>query len=695
MVSILSPAGFLARLCISGLMLVCTLLTPTVFAQQSTESLHPITLQLRWHHQFQFAGYYAAKHQGYFQQAGLDVEIIAGAPGLEPVVEVLSGKAQFGVANSELLHQRLKGQPLVALAAIFQHSASVFMARQDAEIYSPQDLIGRKVMMISKSADVGLIAMMHNEGIDINRVQIIKSSYNIESLINGDVDVFNSYLTNEPYFMAQKDIPFTILRPSTYGVDFYSDILFTTESMLEADPELVRKFRSASLKGWKYAMENPKEMVQVIMAKYDQRGKTQDHLEFEAESMRGLIMPDVVQYGHMNPGRWRHMADTFIKQGMAEPEYDLSGFIYDPNPKPDESHWYAIVVSLFLGLVVLGSITTVLSSYNRKLKTAINFGLQTQYKLQQQTAHNEAIFRSTPDATLICNKEGEIVHCNPAFTTTFGYSVEQAIGKNTGFLYENENIYEKFISKHMGLSSYSRLSDYEVDYRRSDGTIFPSHTISGPILDAEGKISGCILVMRDITVQRRSQQETVRLALTDALTGLANRRQFNRRSNELFQLAKRQNQLLSLALMDLDYFKQVNDKFGHPIGDQLLIKMGDILKQTFRETDIIARIGGDEFAILQLNPNSKEAICHPAERLIEALETPLDIAGKSVSIGMSFGVATYPVDTENFEDLYRLADRALYHSKNNGRNQYSMANNELSNSPVLDSPQPLPPDKHS
>lgn len=666
----------LARLLLSSFILLLTLVALPASAKTPPSELQEITLQLRWHHQFQFAGYYAAKAQGYYQQAGLDVELKAGAPGLEPVNEVLSGHAQFGVANSELLHQRLKGQPLVALAAVFQHSASVFMARQDSGIQSPQDLIDRKVMMISKSADVGLMAMLHNEGIDINRVQIIKSSYDIQSLIDGEVDAFNSYLTNEPYFMAQHDVAITILRPSTYGVDFYSDILFTTESTLEDKPELVRKFRAASLKGWQYAMENPKEVVQLILDEYNAQGKTRDHLEFEAESMRRLIMPEVVQYGHMNPGRWKHMADVFVKQGMAEPDYDLEGFIYETNPKPDESHWHAIVMSLLVGLMVLGSIITALYYYNRKLRTAIDFGLKTQQKLRKQTAQFEAIFRSTPDATLICNELGEIILCNPAFCKTFGYSPEQALGKSTAFLYDDAEVYEKFKNKHLSLSSYSRLSDYEVDYRRSNGKSFPSHSISGPIIDSEGKISGCILVMRDITIQRRSQQEIVRMALTDPLTGLANRHQFNRRLNELFRLAKRQNQLLSLALMDLDLFKQVNDKYGHPVGDQLLIEIAGILKQTFRETDIIARIGGDEFAILLLNPDDPEAICHPATRLIQALNTPLEIAENSVSVGVSFGVATYPVDTQNPEELYRLADRALYLSKENGRNRCSMASEE-------------------
>ncbi|MEH6625744.1 MAG: ABC transporter substrate-binding protein [Motiliproteus sp.] len=654
-------------------LLLSMLLSLPLWAATANDSLQPITLQLRWLHQFQFAGYYAAKQQGYYRDAGLDVEIRPGAPGREPVKEVVEERAHYGVGNSELLHQRLNGEPLVALAAIFQHSASVFLVRQDSGIRTPQDLIGRKVMLISKSADVGLVAMLHNEGVDISRVQLIKSSYDINDLATGKVDAFNSYLTNEPYFMAERHIPVSVIHPSTYGVDFYSDILFTSEQELKKHPQRVKLFREASLRGWQYAMDHPEKIINLIISEYADT-KSRDHLRFEAATMRKLIMPNLIQYGHMNPGRWQHMADTLVQQGMTESGYDLEGFIYNPNPLPDLSRWYTAVLSLLAGVLLLSIVAMGLYYYNRRLKGAIDYGRQTQHKLQQQTALFEAIFQSTPDATVISNNQREIILCNPAFSQTFGYQPDEVIGKSAAILYEDDKTFKEQGHVHFNMVTQPHIDPYEINYCRKTGELFPSLSQGGPIVDVNGHALGFIAVIQDITEQKRSQQEIIRMALADPLTGLANRHQFNRKIEECIKLAKRQRQLLSLAIMDLDFFKQVNDQHGHPIGDKLLIQVAKIIKDSFRETDLVARIGGDEFAIIMTNPDSPNAIRQPAERIIEALRQLSDIDGNKINIGASFGVASYPLDTEDLSELYRLADRALYSSKQMGRNCCSLAN---------------------
>lgn len=294
--------------------------------------LEVVNLQLRWKHQFQFAGYYAAIMQGYYQEAGLDVRVHEGAPGRVPVDEVLAGRAEYGTANSELLLARLKGAPLVALAAIFQHSPSVLLARADSGIRTPHDLVGKKVMLMAGKHDSDFYAMFLREGVRPESIDIVPSSYDVEDLISRKVDAFNSYLTNEPFALMRRGIEFVAINPSHYGVDYYGDVLFTTEDEVRDHPERVKAMREASLRGWRYAMDHPDEIIDHLLRKY-RTSKSKEHLAFEAATARLLILPDLVEVGHMNPGRWRAMADALRSTGMVDNDALLEGFVYDPNPQ--------------------------------------------------------------------------------------------------------------------------------------------------------------------------------------------------------------------------------------------------------------------------------------------------------------------------------------------------------------------------
>lgn len=310
----------------------------------AADQLQVIDMQLRWHHQFQFAGYYAAVEKGYYRNEGLDVRLHEATPNRTPVEEVLAGRAQYGESNSEILYARLQGKPLVALAAIFQHSPSVLLARKDSEIYSPHDLIGKKIMLSSQT-DADFQAMFLHEGIKPAAIDVISSSYDFNDLITGKVVAFNSYLTNEPFILRQQGIDFTIINPSNYGIDFYSDILFTSEQELKLHPDRVAAFRRATLEGWRYAMDHPAEIIDLLITKY-KVPKSIAHLQFEADAMRSLILPDLIEIGHMNPGRWQKMADSFVDVGMGKKNFSLEGFIYDPNPQHEMDKLKSAMVAL-------------------------------------------------------------------------------------------------------------------------------------------------------------------------------------------------------------------------------------------------------------------------------------------------------------------------------------------------------------
>lgn len=340
------------------------------FLTDSAQALEDVTLQLKWLHQFQFAGYYAAKEKGYYKKAGLTVTIREGGTGISPVEEVIKGNAQFGVGGAELLLDKSRGLRLVVLGSIFQHSPSAVLSLEKSGISSPHDLIGRNVML-SESGEMDIWAMFLNEGISRNRLKIIKPTWDLDDLINGRIDATAAYLTNSPFLLMKKGIKYTLIRPRTYGVDFYGDCFFTSDSYLDDHKEIVKKFRQASLKGWEYAMAHPNEIIDLIINEYTSN-KTREHLEFEAEAMKELIIPQLVEIGHTNPGRWKHMAETYSRLGMLPRDFSLEGFFYDPDESPDLT-WLirgavAAVLAAVFGFVYAGW----LYLFNRKLQTAVD-----------------------------------------------------------------------------------------------------------------------------------------------------------------------------------------------------------------------------------------------------------------------------------------------------------------------------------
>jgi diguanylate cyclase (GGDEF)-like protein len=189
---------------------------------------------------------------------------------------------------------------------------------------------------------------------------------------------------------------------------------------------------------------------------------------------------------------------------------------------------------------------------------------------------------------------------------------------------------------------------------------------------------GWLATHEDITERRRAEAEIIHLARHDALTGLANRGEFNTRLEEACKRLKRSGGSVTVMMVDLDRFKWVNDTFGHPAGDQLLVKVGQRLRSTVRDTDVVARLGGDEFAIIQEGGlDQHEGAIALALRIINAISEPFELNGNPASLGISIGIVLAPEHETDPEGLLKRADLALYDAKSNGRNDYRFFRNEL------------------
>ncbi len=329
------------------------ILLPTVDSIAAKTGPVKINLQLKWKHQFQFAGYYAAIEKGFYSEAGLDVNLIEAPESGEPALEVIEGRAEYGVTGPDILLQRAKGHPVVALAVIFQHSPMVLLARKASNINSVHDLKGKKVMI--EHAATELEAYLQVERLSADNYTRLPHTHSPDDFISGRVDAISAYSSDEPFLIGQSGCEYLTLNPRSAGVDFYGDLLFTTQHQIDKDPDQVKAFIAASKKGWEYALKHPEEIVDLILNRYSKRHNRQ-HLLFEALETQRLVFADIVEIGYMNPGRWKFIADTYASLGMIKPNFNLQGFIYEANPVVDLKYYYNLIGSFMILLVILFNI---------------------------------------------------------------------------------------------------------------------------------------------------------------------------------------------------------------------------------------------------------------------------------------------------------------------------------------------------
>ena len=502
-----------------------------------------VRLQLKWRHQFQFAGYYAAIEKGYYRDVGLDVQLLEATEGEEPAKVVLHGGAEYGIATSDLVLYRSRGEPVVALAAIFQHSPYVLLTA--GKIDHLHDLIGRR-LIVEPHADE-LMAYFRNEGISKERLTLLPHTFDPAALIDGKVDAMSGYSTDEPFFLQQANFPYKSFSPRAGGIDFYGDTLFTTEAELKRNPRRVAAFVEASLKGWAYALDHPDEIINVILSRYSQR-HSRAHLAFEAEQTQRLIRHDIVELGYMNPGRWLHIAETYGELGMMPKGFSLDGFLRRPPEAVVVTRLYIAIAASLAAVLLVGGISLRFYQLNIRLRRQIDERTQIEAKL------------------------------------------------------------------------------------------------------------------------RESEEELRRIANVDSLTGVASRRNFLQHLAHELERARRYGRSLAFLTLDVDRFKSINDTYGHLAGDEALRCLCDAVRIAMRQTDMIGRVGGEEFGVL-LPETSIEGASTIAERIRKAVEELAVVAGPNIiHLTVSIG-GTMVADQDSVGSVIARADGALYEAKRDGRNR--------------------------
>ena len=399
-----------------GLLLLLSGIRPGLAVEQ-------VTLQLRWMHSFQFAGYYMAKEKGYYRDEGLAVQFLEGGPTVDGIGNVLEGRADFGVASSELVVVREAGKPVVVLASIFQHSPYVLMVREASGIRSPHDLINHQVLLGPENRAAELRAMLINEGVDLKQIRIVPPPTTPEKLRDPAISAISGYISNEPFQWRQLDIRYHLLKPIDYGIDFYGDSLFTTESRIAQQPEQVKAFIRASLEGWRYVFAHPEEAITLVEQKYNSDQRSHDHLLYEYSTMKELIYPEHIPIGQMNPGRWHSIAKVYAALHLIDRISNMDGFIYDPE-KNMLREQQKLRDYLALGMLLFFSTLFLFFIWGRSLRKAVSMKTQElsaeieRRKDAENLLHNnlkkyEVLFNAFPLGIAVCDMNGKILESNP------------------------------------------------------------------------------------------------------------------------------------------------------------------------------------------------------------------------------------------------------------------------------------------
>ncbi|MDN3681888.1 ABC transporter substrate-binding protein [Vibrio tapetis subsp. quintayensis] len=335
----------------------------------STFAEEQVSVGLRWMHQFQFAGYYAAVDQGFYAQENLNVTLFEGSSNNNTIDRVLNNELDFGVANGELVLERLKGKQVVALSAIFQNSPSVLLTLASSGISNSADLKGKSIMTLDGNIEPEFLSMMSKSGVDIDEVNLVQSSFDLQDLIKGNIDAFNAYLPNEPFVLQKSGIDYHVLNPQQLGIDFYSDFLFTSQRLLETKPKVVEAFRRATLKGWRYALANPERMIHSIKNKWG-ADKSLNELRYEALAISNLVRSELVEIGYIKTDRINEMADVFINEGLIATRYHLKNFIYRAEQRAIATANNRVILLSFV-LFTMVALCVFLTFVMRKLRLEI------------------------------------------------------------------------------------------------------------------------------------------------------------------------------------------------------------------------------------------------------------------------------------------------------------------------------------
>ncbi|AWX54627.1 MULTISPECIES: bifunctional diguanylate cyclase/phosphodiesterase [Brevibacillus] len=303
------------------------------------------------------------------------------------------------------------------------------------------------------------------------------------------------------------------------------------------------------------------------------------------------------------------------------------------------------------------------------IRSDITARKQMEDELKRSEEKYRIIAENTSDIISIINLDGEFLYLSPSHKRVWEHTVpDEEIHNLFEWIVEDDRDIFAYAIQHAFSTRKEYMVECRINTQRND-VIWTESKIN-PIADEEGNVTKLLLVTRDVTDRKQSEETIHHLAYHDALTDLPNRRMYVQQLSKEMMQAKRFQSNLAVLFLDLDRFKDVNDSFGHDVGDMLLIEASKRLQACLKPGDVVARLGGDEFTIMQNQLQDRNEATALAEQIMNQLQRPFELDGHVFNVSCSIGIALYPQDGDNPEDLLKRADTALYTVKSRGKNGY-------------------------
>ena len=731
-------------------------------------ALEKVSIQLDWKYQFEYAGYVAAKEKGFYQEAGLDVELREYQRGIDVVSDVLNHKAQYGIYNSSIVVENGRVRPIVLLATYLHHSPLIFVAQKGLE--NPADLIGKTLMGTKNELKHSSLSLLLSHfGITPQNSRLIDQTFSIDPFIRREIDAMSVYRSNQLYELDRLKIPYDIIDPVEYGFVMNAGNLFTSYEEATEHSKRGEKLIEATNRGWEYALEHPGEMNDILKKKYGVK-KSYEALSYEAKVIKKLMMTDLYGIGETNIELTQRLFKQLLRAGIIREDQKLGQFLFQDIVASSKNtfqltasekaylsekkkitmcvdpEWYpleAIREGKHIGIA-----SDIMKTFESKIGIPIELVQTSTWSESLQKAKNRqcdilSLAAKTPEREKYLDFTSAYLALPYVMVTTmekpFSESIALLKGEKIGvvkgyeivnrlkFYYpaltivevesisdgltkvENGEIYG-YIDNLMVVSSYiqkeytgslkvsSRLEEKDELHVavRNDETIL--HTIFQKLvlhLDESTmqtiynrwsstieqvawiersliwKVLGIVLLgilafAWRYFILKQYNAKLLELSITDKLTGLYNRQKTDEMLGiEQLKVDRYLTYMCTIMIIDVDYFKTVNDRYGHQTGDTILRLLAHIFKTTLRQTDVIGRWGGEEFIVI-LPHTSIEEVAVVAENLRHTVEEyPFEL---EQPITISIGIGKLK-NNQNIHETIGYIDEALYEAKKRGRNK--------------------------